>query len=82
MATPARLITPDGKTIELAPEIYRQIQKLLNSGYSVDAQPRRVAEIQATYGKYAGKPALTQVLLDERKADLEREEIKLKRHHG
>ena len=82
MATPARLITPDGKTIELAPETYRQIQKLLNSGYAVDSQPRRVAEIQATYGKYAGKPSLTRILLDERKADLERDEAKLKQRQG
>jgi hypothetical protein len=82
MATPARLITPEGKTIELAPETYRKIQKLLDSGYSVDAQPRRVAEIQATYGKYAGKPSLTQALLAERKADLDREEASLKRRNG
>lgn len=82
MTTPARLITPEGKTIELAPETYQKIQKLLGSGYSVDAQPQRVAEIQATYGKYAGKPSLTQALLEERKADLEREEAKLKRRNG
>ena len=81
METPALLITPEGKTIELAPETYRQIQKLLNSGKMLDSRPRRVAEIQATYGKYAGKTSLTQTLLRERRADLEREESKLKRHH-
>jgi hypothetical protein len=82
MAISARLITPEGKTIELAPETYRQIQKLLNSGYAVDSQPRRVAEIHATYGKYAGKSSLTQALLDERKVDFEHEEAKLKRRNG
>ena len=79
--TPARLITPEGKTIELASETYRQIQKLLNSGKTLDSRPRRVAEIQATYGKYAGKVSLTQALLAERRIELEREESKLKRHY-
>ena len=82
MAVPARLITPEGKTIELAPETYRQIQELLHSGNIPDAQPRRVAEIQATYGKYAGKPSLTQALLAERQADIEREAAKRKRPNG
>jgi hypothetical protein len=82
MATSARLITPEGKMIELAPETYRQIQKLLHSGDTPDAQPRRVAEIRATYGKYAGKPSLTQSLLAERQADIEREAAKWKHPNG
>lgn len=81
MATPAFLITPEGKTIELAPETYQQIQAMLNFRYSLENQPRRVAEIRATYGKYAGKTSLTQALLDERKAELAREEAKINRHH-
>lgn len=72
MATPARLITPDGKTIELSAEVYRQVQKLLDMGYHVEQLPR-IAEIRATYGKYAGKPSLVKALLEERKSERARE---------
>jgi hypothetical protein len=81
MSTP-RLITPDGKTIELSQETYRQIQKLLREGNVVDSKPRRVSEIRATYGKYAGKPSLTQALLKERQEEQAREEAKFKRRNG
>ncbi|MGC1375111.1 MAG: hypothetical protein WA821_02750 [Anaerolineales bacterium] len=70
MAAPARLITPDGKTIELSPDAYQKIQQLLDTGYRVEQLPR-VSEIRATYGKYAGKPSLVDVLVEERKADQE-----------
>jgi hypothetical protein len=76
MATPARLITPDGKTIELSPETYWQIQKLLNEGYPVQGQSQHVSEIRATYGKYAGEPSLVKALMGERKAERTREEAK------
>ena len=77
--TAPRLITPDGKTIELSQETYRQIQKLLREGNVADSKPHRVAEIRGTYGKYAGKPSLTQALLKERREEQTREEAKFKR---
>lgn len=81
MATP-RLITADGKTIELSLETYQQIRKLLGENGQTAPKSRRVSEIRATYGKYAGKPSLVKVLLEERKAELAREETRLKRHNG
>ena len=75
MSTP-RLITPEGKTIELSQKTYQQIKKLLREGDTGESQPRRVAEIRATYGKYAGKPSLTKTLLKERRVERVREEAK------
>ena len=80
MAAPARLITPDGKTIELSSDAYQQITKMLDVRYHVEQLPR-VSEIHATYGKYAGKPSLGKALLEERKAERAREETKLKRRN-
>ena len=79
MALPARLITPKGEVIELTPAAYRQVRRLISS-----RRIRRVSAkaIQAGYGKYAGKTSLTKALLDERAADLKREEAKIKRWHG
>jgi hypothetical protein len=81
MSTP-RLITPDGKTIELSQETYQQIKKLLREGDAGEPQLRLVAEIRATYGKYAGKPSLTQTLLKERREEHAREEAKFKSRNG
>jgi hypothetical protein len=81
MATPL-LITPDGKKIELSPEIYRQIQKLLRERKRNTPHSRRIAHIDSTYGKYAGKTSLTQALLKERREELAREEAKLRRRRG
>ncbi len=78
MALP-RLITPDGKTIELSRKTYQQIQKLLREGNVTAPRARRRSQVDATYGKYAGKPSLIQALLKERKAELAREESRLKR---
>jgi len=77
MALP-RLITPDGKTIELSRETYKQIQKLLRDGQVIAPRAHR-GHVDATYGKYAGKPSLIQALLKERKAELEREDSKQRR---
>ncbi len=79
MALPARLITPKGKVIELSPATYRQVHRLV-----VMRRKRRATAkfIQSTYGKYAGKTSMTQALLNERAADLAREEAKIKRWHG
>jgi len=79
MALPPRLITPKGEIIELTPETYRRIRKLVVSPRSKRATARF---IHSTYGKYAGKPSLTQVLLVQRAADLALEEAKIKRWHG
>lgn len=81
MSTP-RLITPEGKIIELSQEIYQQIKKLLREGDVDASRPRRVAEIRGTYGKYAGKPSLTEALLKERREERAREEAKFKRRDG
>lgn len=75
----ARLITPDGKSIDLPPEVYRQVRQIL-------AMPRRQSRakldeaIRAGYGKYADGPSLTQALLAERTADRQREDAKTARH--
>jgi hypothetical protein len=69
MLEAARLITPQGKTIELSPEIYKQVHELLAR------QPKRTSHarvdqiIRETYGKYAGGDSLTQALLSERAAE-------------
>ena len=81
MSTP-RLITPEGKTIELSQEAYQQIKKLLQEGDIAIPKTRRLAEIRAPYGKYAGKPSLTQALLKERREERVREEAKFKRKDG
>jgi hypothetical protein len=67
MPNHARLITPQGKRIELSPELYRQIRRLLTPR----SQPRTRMDkvITATYGKYAGTCSLTQALLAERAAE-------------
>ena len=81
MSTP-RLITPDGRTIELSQETYQQIQKLLREGNVDDSKPHRMSEIRATYGRDAGKPSLTQALLKERQEERAREEAKINRRDG
>lgn len=81
----ARLITPDGKTIVLPKEVYRQVKQLL------DTRPKRKrrppvgdpnALIQAGYGMLASKESLTKALLDERAAEKAREDNKLSRLKG
>ena len=81
MTTP-RLITPDGRTIELSQEIYQEIRKLLREGNLDVTKPHRVAEIRETYGKYAGKPSLTQALLKERQEERSREDANFRRKNG
>ncbi len=74
MAQRARLITPQGKRIELSPELYRQIKQLIAPRSRSQAKTTKV--IAATYGKYAGGRSLTQALLEERAAERAREEKK------
>lgn len=79
MALPARLITPKGEIIELTPETYRRVRKLVVSPRAKRATTRF---LHSTYGKYAGKPSLTKALLAERAADRAREEAKIRRWYG
>ena len=79
---PARLITPKGKTIDLSPEIYRQVKQLLSAQSRRRSRAKTTAAIHATYGKYAGGASLTEALLAERAAERAKEEAKLKRLHG
>jgi hypothetical protein len=76
MLEAARLITPQGKTIELSPEIYNQVQEILARQPKLSSRARVDQVIRATYGKYAGGDSLTQALLDERAAERSREEAK------
>ncbi len=82
MRQPARLITPDGKEINLPPDIYLQLKHLLKMRNRRTSRARITQTIQATYGKYAQGASLTHALLAERAAERAREEAKLKRLHG
>lgn len=80
METP-RLITPQGATILLTPELYQAILRIV----ALD-QPRpqlsweeKLALIRETFGKYRGEPSLTQALLEERAAERACEEIAIRR---
>ena len=81
MATP-RLITPNGKTVELSRDVYKEFQKILRERQSASTRSKRAGHIAATYGKYASKSSLVQALLKERKLELAREEAKMRRQHG
>ena len=74
MSQPARLITPRGKTIELPPDIYRQVRQMLNTRPRRRSRAKMDEVIRATYGKYAGGVSLTQALLAERAAERSRED--------
>jgi len=78
----ARLITPQGKTIELSPETYRQVQELLARQPKRPSRARIDKIIHDTYGKYAGGDSLTQALLSERAADRTQEEARIARFNG
>lgn len=79
MTQRARLVTPQGKKIELSPEIYRQIRRLIVNSARPRPQTKVNKAIAATYGKYAGGRSLTQALLAERAVERAREEKKLGR---
>ena len=82
MTQHARLITPRGKRIDLSPEMYRQIKRIL------DANPQRRRRLEAnkviasTYGKYAGGRSLTRALLTERAAERAHEDRKMRSPRG
>lgn len=82
MKQPARLITPRGKTIELPPDVYKQVQRLLMNQKQHRSRARMTRAIRATYGKYRGGKSLTAALLAERAAERAREDSKQIRYHG
>jgi len=82
MAQRARLITPQGKRIELSPELYRQIKRLIAPRSRLRLQTKTSKVIAATYGKYAGGRSLTQALLAERAAERAREDRKMRSARG
>jgi hypothetical protein len=79
MTQRARLITPRGKRIDLSPEVYRQIRRLITHSARPRSHARVTRAIANTYGKYAGGRSLTQALLAERAVERAREEKKLGR---
>jgi hypothetical protein len=81
MRQAARLITPDGKAIELPAEVYRQVKHLLDTRERRGARSkeREKAAIQAGFGLLAGDDSLTQALLVERSKELTREDAKIAR---
>ena len=82
MLEAARLITPQGKTIELSSEIYNQVQEILARQPKRSSRARVDQVIRDTYGKYAGGDSLTQALLSERAAERSLEEAKVARLRG
>lgn len=82
MLEAARLITPQGKTIELSSEIYNQVQEILARQPKRSTRARIDQVIRDTYGKYAGDDSLTQALLSEHAAECSREEAKATRSDG
>ena len=79
MAQHARLITPRGKRIDLSPEVYRQIKRMLDAKSRRRRYSKLNGVIASTYGKYAGGRSLTRVLLSERAAERAREDQKTRR---
>lgn len=82
MKQPARLITPRGKTIELPPDIYAQVQRLLAERKTRRSRAETDKVIRATFGKYKGNGSLTAALRRERIAERAREELKIIRRNG
>jgi hypothetical protein len=81
MSHAARLITPDGQSIDLPPAVYRRIRHLLTP----PRRPSRVrldAAIRDTYGKYAAGSSLTHALLTERAAERRREDDQAAHPHA
>jgi len=82
MLEAARLIAPQGKTIELTPETYNQVQEILARQPKRSPRTRIDRAIQDTYGKYSEGDSLTQALLAERAAECSSEEAKVTRSAG
>ena len=80
MMQTAQLITPDGRTIELPPDLYLQVKGLLDTRQqrqTTRSRARMKAAIQAGYGMAAGGDSLTAALLEERSKERASEDAKL-----
>ncbi len=77
MRQPARLITPEGKAIDLPQDVYRQVKRLLDTRPARRSHVRVAAAIQQGYGLLGGGDSLTQALLDEHALERARDEKKL-----
>lgn len=74
-----RLITPQGATIILTPELYQAVLRIVTAEQS-ESQPskdKQLAFIRTTFGKYGGQPSLTHALLEERAAERARENARI-----
>jgi hypothetical protein len=81
MSHSARLITPDGKSIDLPPDVYRRVRRLLTPTRR-RSRAKTEAAIRDTYGKYAAGSSLTQALLNERLAERQHEANKATFRHA
>jgi hypothetical protein len=80
MTQTARLITPDGETIDLPADLYLQVKGLLEARQqhkTPSSRAKMEAAIQRGYGLVAGGDSLTAALLKERAAERARENAKL-----
>ena len=70
------LITPQGTTIDLPPELYQTILQMLATDQPRSSQSRKekLALIHGAFGRYRGHPSLTGALLEERGIERAREE--------
>lgn len=73
-----RLITPQGATIVLTPELYQAVLHVvaIDQPKPKFSREEQLTFIQETFGKYGGEPSLTQALLEERAAERAREDSK------
>ena len=80
METP-RLITPQGATIFLTPELYQAIINIIafERPRPELSREEKLAIIREMRGKYRSEPSLTQSLLEERAAERAREEARIQR---
>ena len=82
MLNSAQLITPEGKMIELSPEMYRKVRKLLDTKRTTSPNKNRLSAIRATHGKYAGNTSLTKSLLKQKQTEKILEKNKMRRKYG
>ena len=75
----AKLITPEGTTIELPPDLYSQVKELIEA-HQRNQNPRLKSEmkdaVQVGYGMLAGDDSLIEALREERLKDRAREDAK------
>jgi hypothetical protein len=80
METP-RWITPQGATIFLTPELYQAVIHIvaLDQPKPELSREEKLAALREMRGKYRSEPSLTQALLEERAAELAREDARMPR---